>query len=163
MTPFSHCHFCGSAYADATWPRKCPNCGQLTFSNPTPVAVALTPVDTGGLLLVRRAIPPTGLALPGGFVDSADSDWQAGCAREVREETGLEVTVERLWDVRSTPNGRQVLIFGLTTPVRESDVAAVQASDETAGACVLDGAQLDEIVFPLHREVAASWLNAGSS
>ena len=161
--PFSHCHFCGAPYEHETWPRRCAVCGQLTFSNPTPVAVALTPVaGTGGLLLVRRAIPPTGPALPGGFVDSADADWQAGCAREVREETGLEVTVERLFDVRSTPNGRQLLLFAVTTPVTEAEVAAVVASDETDGASIGTRAELGAIVFPLHREVAERWLDGAA-
>ena len=44
MTPYSHCHFCGAAYESEAWPRTCPSCGNLTYSNPTPVAVALTPV-----------------------------------------------------------------------------------------------------------------------
>jgi ADP-ribose pyrophosphatase YjhB (NUDIX family) len=166
QSPFSHCHFCGVAYAEQGWPRRCANCGQLAYRNPTPVAVALTPVTGGdepGLLLVVRALAPLGPALPGGFVDSADRDWQFACAREVREETGLEVQVQRLWDARSTPGGGQILLFALTTAVSAAAAASAAASDETSGVTVLagPGALLDEIVFDLHREAATAWLAAG--
>ncbi|SBW19347.1 NUDIX hydrolase [Candidatus Protofrankia californiensis] len=52
---------------------------------------------TGALLLVQRARDPgRGLwSLPGGRVEAGESD-TAALVREVREETGLEVTVGRL-------------------------------------------------------------------
>src|SRR4051794_36608810 len=86
----AHCGYCGQAFAPAApWPRTCTQCGQISYLNPIPVAVCLVPVD-GGLLTVRRAIEPGRglLALPGGYINQ-DETWQAACAREVREETGL--------------------------------------------------------------------------
>ena len=71
MKKNSFCSYCGRAFvADQPWPRKCASCGQFTYVNPIPVAVCLLPVE-GGLLCVRRAIPPGAgkLALPGGFID----------------------------------------------------------------------------------------------
>ena len=86
----AHCGYCGQAFTpDAPWPRTCAHCGQISYLNPVPVAVALVPVDDG-LLIVRRAIEPGRglLALPGGYINH-DETWQAACApRGARRNRG---------------------------------------------------------------------------
>jgi 8-oxo-dGTP diphosphatase len=61
-------------------------------------------VEPEGVLLVRRANPPFQgqYALPGGFVDYGETV-EAATVREMREETGLDVAVERLHGVYSDP------------------------------------------------------------
>jgi 8-oxo-dGTP diphosphatase len=76
---------------------------------PRPVTPLLT-VDVvielldrpGEIVLIERAHEPLGFALPGGFVDVGETVEQAA-VREVREETGLTVTLIDLLGVYSDP------------------------------------------------------------
>jgi RimJ/RimL family protein N-acetyltransferase/ADP-ribose pyrophosphatase YjhB (NUDIX family) len=139
--------------------------------NPIPVAVVIPDVEGGDLLLVRRALPPAGLALPGGYIDYGE-DWRAAAVRELAEETGiradaLDVEATR---VRSAPDGT-LLVFGtLAEPLSAAAVrAAVDAhvpDDEIAGLRVATRTELrdgliDELVFPLHRDAVHAHLMRG--
>lgn len=150
----SHCSFCGHAFADRQpWPRTCATCQQTSYLNPLPVAVVLLPVD-GGLLLVRRAIPPKlgELALPGGFINLGES-WQAAGARELLEETGISIDPAELRDFRtlSAPEG-MLLVFGLAAPRRAADLPPFTPNDEASEIVVLRAPA--ELAFPLHTQAA---------
>jgi ADP-ribose pyrophosphatase YjhB (NUDIX family) len=151
---FAHCTFCGARYTPGQpWPRRCGACGETSYRNPTPVAVAVQPVGAG-LLVVRRGIPPAvgQLALPGGFVDHGEA-WQAAVVRELYEETGLKVAAAavRHFETVSAPDGT-LLIFGLLP--RLADLPAAPAENpETLGWEVLSGPT--ELGFSLHTAVAA--------
>lgn len=58
-----------------------------------------------GVALIRRKNPPCAgrWALPGGFVEVGE-ECEAACLREIREETGLEVSVVKLVGVYSRPD-----------------------------------------------------------
>ncbi len=56
-----------------------------------------------GIVLIERLNPPLGLALPGGFVEVGESVEQA-LLRELKEETGLSVRINRLLGVYSEPS-----------------------------------------------------------
>lgn len=152
---FKHCTFCGARYTPAQpWPRRCAACGETSYRNPTPVAVAVQPVG-GGLLVVRRAIPPAidQLALPGGFIDYGES-WQHAAARELREETGLtaDPATARLYDAVSAPDGT-LLIFALFPPLSSAaDMPEPTPNDETHGWEILSGPA--ELGFSIHTAVA---------
>src|SRR3954464_14823014 len=116
---FAHCTFCGARFTpQQPWPRRCAACGETSYRNPAPVAVAVQPVGDG-LLLVRRGIAPAlgRLALPGGFIEVGES-WQEALVRELAEETGLSVSPQavRLYDALSAPDGT-LLIFGELPPL----------------------------------------------
>ncbi|HET6480286.1 MAG TPA: NUDIX domain-containing protein [Actinoplanes sp.] len=150
---FQHCTFCGARFVpNQPWPRRCTACGETSYRNPSPVAVAVQPVGAG-LLVVHRAIPPAidRLALPGGFIDVGES-WQEAAARELFEETGLAVEAEtaQLYDVVSAPDST-LLVFALFPPV--ASVPPSPPNEETHGCEILKGPV--ELGFRIHTAVAA--------
>ena len=70
---------------------RCPACGWTHWNNPTPVLAAIVEYR-GQVLLARNAAWPGKMfALITGFMEAGESP-QEGIAREVKEETNLDVT-----------------------------------------------------------------------
>lgn len=159
---FSHCTYCGSPFADGTgWPRTCGSCGHTSFRNPLPVCVVLVPVDGNpggqGVLAVRRGIQPRQgwLALPGGYINWGET-WQEAGAREVFEETGLQIDPAEISElrVRSAPDGT-LIIFGLAF---SRDLAALPPfipNPEASERVVLT--EPVEMAFALHEEIIQAY------
>jgi 8-oxo-dGTP diphosphatase len=79
----------------------CPNCGWIVYSNPIPVALMAAHLDGKFVWVLRRDEPLRGFwAPPTGYVESDESTEEAAL-REAHEETGLEVSLDRLLGVYS--------------------------------------------------------------
>lgn len=88
---------------------RCPACGFTHWNNPTPVLAAIVEVD-GKVLLARNAAWPGKMfALITGFMEAGESP-QAGIAREVKEETNLDVQTTQLVGVYEFLRMNQVII-----------------------------------------------------
>ena len=164
LTRDTFCSFCGTKYSEPlAYPRTCTGCKTQVWANPIPVCVALVPIVTAegtGLLTIRRAIPPGigKLAIVGGFLEEHES-WQIGCAREVREETGIEIDARGLvpfWYASSEPRPNRVMLFAIAPEVRADALPPFAPDSETSGRGVILGpGGLDEVfAFSTHIEAA---------
>jgi len=61
-----------------------------------------------GIVLIKRKNPPLGFALPGGFVEYGEMI-EAALKREMKEETNLDIKIEKLLGVYSNPSRDQRL------------------------------------------------------
>lgn len=155
LSLFRYCPRCGSArFADNdARSRRCADCGFVYYHNASAATVAVIVNERGELLVTRRALPPAQgtLDLPGGFVDAGE-DIEAGCLREVREETGAEGIIDRY--LFSLPNTYRYSGFDVHTAdafflVRLADPACVRPADDAADLQWLPLAQLRPEEFGL--------------
>jgi ADP-ribose pyrophosphatase YjhB (NUDIX family) len=164
----TYCSFCGTKYTELRYPRTCAGCKTQVWANPIPVCVALVPIETAegtGLLTIRRAIPPEigKLALVGGFLEEHES-WQTGCAREVREETGIEIDPAGLapfWYASSTPRPNRVMLFATAKPLRSDALPPFTPDSETSGRGIVlgPGGLSDVFAFSTHIEAATRFFS----
>jgi NADH pyrophosphatase NudC (nudix superfamily) len=112
--------FCPECAADLDWAPaqedggitfrwRCTQCAFTLWNNPTPVLAAIVEQD-GQVLLARNAAWSGRMfALITGFMEAGESP-EAGVAREVREETSLEVLEAHLVGVHAFERMNQVII-----------------------------------------------------
>jgi ADP-ribose pyrophosphatase YjhB (NUDIX family) len=103
-------------------------------------------IEDGRILLQQREDFRT-WGVPGGAVEPAETPWEA-CLREVREETGLEVRVERLTGVYAKPH-QDELVFNFDCVTRGGRLQATAEADQ---ACYFPLTALPDSLLPRQRE-----------
>ena len=144
-----HCSVCGTAtrVEEAGHLRRCPHCGATHHPRTDPVVIMLV-TDGERVLLGRQPEWPEGFySALAGFVEPGESLEEA-VAREVREESGVEVSAPRY--VSSQP-----------WPFPGSLMLGFVASHASGDAAVGDG-ELEDVRWFTRAEVAAAAAGEGS-
>jgi 8-oxo-dGTP diphosphatase len=114
---FRFCPVCGgeleSRLLKASEPERlvCRACGFVFYRDPKVAVATIITDDRGHVLLVRRAIEPGygKWVFPGGYVDRGE-EVQVAAIREAREESGMEIRIERLLNIYSYSGRAPVII-----------------------------------------------------
>jgi len=131
----------------------CPQCGRVVYYDPKVAATAV--VERAGLVLMLRRAVETGYglwSLPGGYVDRGEVVEEAA-AREVREETGLQVQIGKLVGLFSE-EGHPVVVAAYAAVETGGKLEPGQEALEL-GFYPLDG--LPTLAFPRDRLILARW------
>ncbi|UCD93704.1 MAG: NUDIX hydrolase, partial [Candidatus Zixiibacteriota bacterium] len=123
---FKFCPRCGTGLERQAIDHKprlvCPNdsCDFIYYHNPIPAAGALV-IQDNKILMVKRAVTPRigWWCLPAGFMEWSEHPSETAI-REIREETGLDIQLESLFEVYSgtdDPRMNAVLILYLASAV----------------------------------------------
>lgn len=130
---------------------SCVACEFVHWDNPKPVTATLVPM-AGGIVLVRRKFEPFvgDWCLPGGFIEAAEHP-QESAIREVLEETGLTIEIDRLLEAGAPGRGINVIIlFYLAKEAQGMPVAGDDASEVRA----FKREELPaNVAFDLHRQM----------
>jgi len=135
----------------------CSPCNFIDWNNPIPVVAALI-IECGGVVLVKRGVPPFvgRWCLPRGFLRT-DENPKGAVVREVLEETGLKVCLKRMLNAcNPSPESfplNQLTLFYLATAYGGGLIAGDDASD----ARVFAPGALPDICFGTDIQIIGDW------
>ena len=140
----------------------CPTCGFVYFQDPK-VAVIGFVVRDERLLLIRRAVDPAKgkWALPGGYMDAGEMPDRA-LKREMWEEVGLDIDVERLLEIYPMAgpgvDARGIVLAYAAVPTNHVDGRPLEAHDDVSEAGWFAPDEIpDELAFESTRALLAAW------
>ena len=150
-----YCPRCAAALEAGRGPGglpACPRCGFVRHDDPK-LAAGVVAERGGKVLLVRRNHEPMygRWTFPSGFVDAGETV-EAAAAREAREETGAEVTIERLLGVWSAAGDPVVFVAYAGRAEGEPS-----AGDEALEVGLFAPDALPDLAFPHDAAILAAW------
>lgn len=153
---FRYCPRCGSVHFEIhnEKSKACADCGFVYYFNSSAATVAFICNEAEQLLVCRRAKEPAKgtLDLPGGFIDRFETG-EEGVAREVKEETGLEVVqATYLFSLPNTYLYSEFLVHTLDLfyLCQVKTTQRIQAMDDVAASEWMDMDKIHAEDFGLH-------------
>ena len=131
----------------------CNSCGAVVFFDPK-LAVVVVVSHEENILMVKRDIEPMmgRWSFPSGYVDRGEVVEEAA-VREVREETNVEVELDRLLGVYSS-SGAPVVLVAFAASVRGG---TAEAGDETQAVGWFPTDELPQLPFPHDDAIMRDW------
>jgi len=168
MSYFKFCPNCASQNIEFENHRRfeCFDCGMVYFQNIAAAVAVIIEKDGKILFTVRNREPKLGmLDLPGGFTDP-DETSEETCARELKEELGIEISAEDFQYFKSQPNNylykgipykTEDLVFIAKFP-ENAELSLEESEIESVKWMKKSEINLDEIGFDSLRKVVKEYL-----
>ena len=155
--------FCPTCKTELQWKNldggnylSCPNCGFIFWNNPKPVVSMIISKDDKILMLQRANEPLKDFwVLPGGFMKYEETPEQS-TAREVKEETQMNVIIQGLvgvYRIDNDPRGVHIdiIYFGKSN-------SEIELSEEDKKYAFFEVEKLPVHIAYKHREAIADWV-----
>lgn len=112
-----------------------------------------------GIVIIKRSNPPFGWALPGGFVDYAES-LEDAVVREAKEETNLDLINPKQFHTYSDPR-RDPRFHTVGTVFIAKAKGTPKAGDDAAEIKVIKLSQIEKLEFAFdHKKILIDYLNS---
>ena len=151
------CSCCGCIFNSKEYPKVCLGCDYIAYNNPLPVtatAIMVKDDKKWGVVVVKRNIEPKKgqWALPGGFLENGET-WSEGTAREVFEETGLDLDSNEfeIETLATASNGNLIIFSSYHFPYLNLEDIKFAANEEVSEIKIIFSPE--ELAFPTHTEV----------
>ncbi len=111
----------------------------------------------GGIILIKRKNPPSGWAIPGGFVDYGES-LEGAVRREAKEETGLDIKLIRQFHTYSDPK-RDPRYHTVSTIFIATAAGKPKAGDDAREVGIFNKDNLPEDIAFDHRQILKDYFS----
>ncbi|MCX5699478.1 MAG: NUDIX hydrolase [Candidatus Omnitrophica bacterium] len=112
-----------------------------------------------GIVIIKRGNPPFGWALPGGFVDYAES-LEDAVIREAKEETNLDLTQVKQFHTYSDP-ARDPRFHTIGTVFTAKAKGTPKAGDDAADIKVIKISEIKNLDFAFdHKKILQDYLES---
>lgn len=139
--------------------RACPSCGHIHFTDPK-VGVGVVVLADDEILLIKRSFHPNRgkWSLPAGYLDYGE-DPQETAAREVLEETNLQVAISELvgvyYNAQVLEQGGASIFILYRAQLVDGEL---RAGDDADDAAFFGPDNLPELAFDSTRDAVTLWL-----
>src|SRR3989338_7462435 len=124
----------------------------------TPVLTVDAIIETeGGIILIKRKNPPSGWAIPGGFVDYGES-LEDAVRREAKEETRLDIKLIRQFHTYSDPK-RDPRHHTVSTIFIATAAGKPKAGDDAREVGIFNKDNLPEDIAFDHRQILEDYFS----
>lgn len=131
----------------------CTSCGHVHFDDPK-VAVGVVAERSGRILLVQRDLNPHRgeWSFPSGYVDAGES-LEDAAVREAREETDVDIRIQRLLGAYSAPGERVIFIAYAARVIR----GRINVGDECQDVRYFPIDRLPRLAFTHDAQIMNAW------
>jgi len=125
--------------------------------NPLVTVDIIIEINENNIILIERANPPYGWALPGGFVDYGEP-LETSAVREAKEETSLDITLLEQFHAYSDPD-RDPRHHTITTVFIAKGIGIPKSADDAKNIGIFTKGRLPKPIVFNHEKIVRDYFS----